>query len=112
MNAPKDKSGYTPENKSGKTVLPMGVPAFAPVLDEAIDSIENLPAPLSVSRHTPLVKQGQQPEFVYLLTHGLVKLVYLSPSGQELTLGLRSKGWYAGGSFLVLKTPSVYSVET
>ena len=41
---------------------------------------------------------------------GLVKLININSDGREALIGLRSDGWYAGSTAVILSAPSVYSV--
>ena len=41
-----------------------------------------------------------------------MKLVHVTADGREITIGLRSEGWYAGYTSAFLKTPHAYSVRT
>ncbi|MFT4112311.1 MAG: Crp/Fnr family transcriptional regulator [Silvibacterium sp.] len=60
---------------------------------------------------TELIQQGRTVASVYLVRRGLVKLVYLSESGEEITLGLRSVGWWGGAVAAMLDSFSACSVQ-
>jgi len=87
-------------------------PAFAPILAGGLEFIENLPPKTNVPSGAVLFEQGQCPDAIHLVHTGLVKLIYLSSDGREMTLGLRSIGWYAGSVSVLLNAQSVYSVQT
>jgi CRP/FNR family transcriptional regulator len=90
---------------------PTSFPAFAPIVSNAFEELKNLPESAEVAVSSLLVEQDAAVGSVYLLRHGLVKLIYVTPEGRETTLGLRTAGWYAGGASALMGTPSVYSVK-
>ena len=51
---------------------------------------------LAIKPGDRLMEQWKKSEYVYLIREGLVKLVHGSENGSQVTLGLRSAGWYAG----------------
>jgi CRP/FNR family transcriptional regulator len=85
-------------------------PAFAPIVSNAFEELKNIPDPTSIATGTMLIEQDTPADYVVLLRHGLVKLLYATPEGRETTLGLRTSGWYAGAASVLMNTPSVYSV--
>jgi CRP/FNR family transcriptional regulator len=85
-------------------------PAFAPIVSNAFEELKNLPEPTSITTGTMLIEQDTPADYVVLLRHGLVKLLYATPEGRETTLGLRTSGWYAGAASVLMNTASVYSV--
>ncbi|WP_446745691.1 Crp/Fnr family transcriptional regulator [Silvibacterium acidisoli] len=97
-----------------KETSSLQIPAFAPVISplDNMQFVEELPPPLHVVKGTALLRQDEPVKTVYLIQDGLVKLSYLSDSGHEVTLGLRTEGWYAGAASALLNTPAPYTVET
>lgn len=91
---------------------PAEVPAFTPVIAACEDCDGHLPAAELVAAGTTLIHQGNRVRTVHLVRAGLLKLIYVSASGREVTVGLRSVGWYAGSTSVLLNNPSVYTVQT
>lgn len=87
-------------------------PAFAPIVSEAFEHLKGLPEPTRVEAGSCLLEQGQHVSSVYLIRHGLVKLVYITPEGRETVLGLRAAGWYGGAVSALMHAPSIYTVKT
>jgi CRP-like cAMP-binding protein len=100
-----ERSIPTPSGKISQMV-----PVFAPVLAACVGFLGTLPEARRVKAATALVNQGERVTKVQLLQTGLVKLLNVNADGHETLIGLRSDGWYAGSTSLVLNTPSVYSV--
>jgi|ERR1700761_454239 CRP-like cAMP-binding protein len=88
------------------------IPAFAPLAERFTETAANTPPPLALRPGVRLIEQWKQCDHVYLISDGLVKLTYASQNGSQVTLGLRSSGWYAGATAVLLKIPSVYSAIT
>ncbi len=87
-------------------------PAFTPVLSGCVHFLDTLPAARTIAVGTLLIEQGRIAKSVHLIETGLVKLVHVKLDGREITIGLRSEGWYAGYTSAFLKTPHAYSVRT
>jgi CRP-like cAMP-binding protein len=87
-------------------------PSFIPLVTSGFELIKSLPSPCTIDSESELLEQGKYPEFVSLISTGLIKMTYVSPDGVELNLGIRSAGWYAGGVCAYLNTISTYSVHT
>ena len=85
-------------------------PVFAPALSSCIAFLGALPAARYVKAGTVLISQDEQVKKVQLVRTGLVKLVNINSEGREALIGLRSDGWYAGSTSVILNAPSVYSV--
>jgi CRP-like cAMP-binding protein len=100
------------ENFASANGFTEGFPAFAPVLSECVHFLGTLPAARSIAAGTLLVEQGRVHSSIQLIETGLVKLVHVSADGREITIGLRSEGWYAGYTSVFLKTSQAYSVRT
>jgi CRP-like cAMP-binding protein len=88
------------------------VPAFAPISSGGLEMVRNLPPQQSIARGVTLIEQDKPPQWVHLIHSGMVKLVYLSPEGNEQTIGLRAAGWYSAAVPVLMNTPSLYSVQT
>jgi CRP-like cAMP-binding protein len=104
------------EPKQRETILPdagqeLKLPAFAPVAERNTHTKTPQALFLSMSHGDRLIEQWNKNQYVYLIREGLVKLVYASENGAQVTLGLRSTGWYAGASQAILNIPSLYSVH-
>lgn len=87
-------------------------PAFAPIVSDAFEQLKGLPEAISVASGVNVIEQNQHPSHIHLLRQGLVKLIYLTPEGREILLGLRTSGWYAGAITALMHSPSIYSVKT
>jgi len=90
---------------------PAEFPAFTPVLSGCVHFLHKLPPARSITAGALLVEQGCAAGTVQLIAAGLVKLLHVNSSGREVTLGLRSEGWYSGYMSAFLKAPSAYSVR-
>ena|SRR5215216_6348537 len=91
------------EKVSGQFEL--GKPAQVSIPEEGRRILANL-APLQ--RYPPaieLFKQGGPAQDIYIVEHGLVKLVRLSSQGRDLIVGLRSPGWVVGIASVILQKP-------
>jgi CRP-like cAMP-binding protein len=87
-------------------------PAFTPFLFECAHFVDALPAAKSIPSGMTLVEQGRCARNVQLVESGMVKLVHVNACGREISIGLRSEGWYAGYTSVLTKTASAYSVHT
>ena len=101
-----------PTSKEPATAPEHSFPAFAPTVSDEFDRLKGLPEEKTVPSGTILLEQGTEPNSVFLLCQGLVKLTSISPQGRESVLGLRSSGWYAGAVSALVHRPNVYSVKT
>jgi CRP-like cAMP-binding protein len=88
------------------------IPAFAPIAEPCAEGIVDAPPTLTLGPGVNLVEQWKKCDHVYLLSDGLVKLTYVSENGSRVALGLRSAGWYAGATSVLLRIPSLYSAMT
>jgi CRP-like cAMP-binding protein len=61
--------------------------------------------PREVPPATSLFFQGDQVREVFCVERGLIKLIRLSGDGQELIVGLRSKGAFLGAASLIVQEP-------
>ncbi|WP_236657149.1 Crp/Fnr family transcriptional regulator [Acidisarcina polymorpha] len=87
------------------------MPAFTPVLAGRLNIFQLLPAVRLLKAGTLLLEQGCAASSVYLVRQGTVKLEHLTTSGREITLGLRSEGWYAGSTSVLMGIRTIYSVR-
>jgi CRP-like cAMP-binding protein len=88
------------------------IPAFTPLSECCAEATGKAPPPLALGSGVNLVEQWKKCDYVYLVSDGLVKLTYASENGTRVALGLRSSGWYAGATSVLLKIPSLYSAVT
>jgi CRP-like cAMP-binding protein len=86
------------------------VPVFAPIVSDGFTRLSNLPAGTTVAPGSTLIHQSKRCTHVCLLLEGLVKLVSVNGEGKQVTIGLRTSGWYAGAAAVLMDTESVYSV--
>jgi len=86
------------------------IPVFAPVADRNTATKTHASTFLSIEPGRTLIEQWKSCEHVYLIRSGVVKLTYTSDNGSEVSLGLRSTGWYAGAASVLLNIPNFYSV--
>jgi len=99
------------EDHTGRTPMaPESVPVFAPIVSDGFARLSNLPAGTAVPSGSTLVHQSKRCAHVTLLLDGLVKLVSVNGDGKQVTIGLRTSGWYAGAASVLMDTVSVYSV--
>jgi len=59
-----------------------------------------------------LFLQGNPPQEVFYIERGLVKLIRLSESGQELAIGLQSEGSLLGASSVIVQEPYPFAAIT
>jgi CRP-like cAMP-binding protein len=88
------------------------IPAFAPFAEDYTEATGSTPPAMVLRPGVRLVEQGKRCNDVYLISDGLVKLTYAGESGSQVALGLRSSGWYAGATSVLLNIPSIYSAIT
>ncbi len=86
------------------------IPAFAPVADRHSTTKTHPSTFLAIKSGEKLIDQWKKCEHVYLIREGLVKLLFTSDNGSEVSLGLRSTGWYAGAASVLLAITNPYSV--
>jgi CRP-like cAMP-binding protein len=86
------------------------IPTFSPVAASNCQTKTHFSAFLAIRPGYKLMEQWKKSDHVYLIREGLVKLVHGSENGSQVTLGLRSAGWYAGVAQAILDVPSAYSV--
>ena len=86
------------------------LPVFAPVADRNAATKTHASTFLDLEPGSMLIDQWKKSDHVYLIRGGVVKLMYTSDNGSQVSLGLRSTGWYAGAASVLLGIPSFYSV--
>ncbi len=86
------------------------IPVFAPVADRNAATKTHASTFLDIEPGSMLIDQWKKCDHVYLIRGGVVKLMYTSDNGSQVSLGLRSTGWYAGAAAVLLGIPSFYSV--
>ncbi len=89
---------------------PITAPVFAPALSSCVAFLGTLPPARHVKASAVLIAQDELVKKVQLVRTGLVKLTNINSDGREALIGLRSDGWYAGSTSVILNTPSIYSV--
>lgn len=70
------------------------------------------PAPQRYPSRVALFQQDDEPDGVFLLREGLVKLMRLDHDGRETIVGLRASGWLIGASAVILNRPHTLSACT
>jgi CRP-like cAMP-binding protein len=88
------------------------IPTFSPVAAGNRQTKTHVSEFLAIRPGERLMEQWKKSDYVYLVREGLVKLVHESENGSQVTLGLRSAGWFAGVAQAILDVPNVYSVIT
>jgi CRP-like cAMP-binding protein len=91
------------------SVVPMQQTVFAPSLACCESLLDTLPPARLVKASTVLMAQAEEVKVMQLVCSGLVKLTNLNSDGREALIGLRSNGWYAGSTSLILNIPSIYT---
>jgi CRP-like cAMP-binding protein len=86
------------------------IPVFTPVADRNTETKTHVSTFLEIKAGRKLIDQWKKCDHVYLIRGGVVKLMYTSDNGSQVSLGLRSTGWYAGAASVLLGIPSLYSV--
>ena len=86
--------------------------AFAPLVFREWNTLEGITEKLLVPARRELYSQDTQPDYVYIIETGLVKLVRLTDEGGESILGLRSDGWVMDAASAVLNCPHSSSAVT
>jgi CRP-like cAMP-binding protein len=72
------------------------LPAYGPLGVSSETAIAELPSARRFDRGTQLTLQGTQLDEVYWIESGVVKQVCFHLNGQEMIIGLRTKGWIIG----------------
>jgi CRP-like cAMP-binding protein len=99
-----------PEAHPSEDMRNQQIPTFTPVVAENGQTKTHFSEFLAVKPGEKLMEQWKKNEHVFLIREGLVKLVHGSENGSQVTLGLRSAGWYAGVAQAFLDLPNLYSV--
>ena len=88
------------------------IPALPPLLDPLRTFSSSLAESEPALPNTLLVDQGESLPFVRLIRSGIVKISYMDEGGSETTQGLRSQGWWVGGTSTLVGLASLYRVTT
>jgi CRP-like cAMP-binding protein len=86
------------------------IPVFAPVADRDTATKTHVSTFLEINAGGKLIEQWKKSDHVYLIRGGVVKLVCTIDNGSQVSLGLRSTGWYAGAASVLLGISDFYSV--
>lgn len=97
------RSTVSPEQAS-RRFASFGIPRFA--------QSSWLPRAQVYPPGVTLFRQGHPSEEVFLLEHGLLKLLRVESDGQEIMAGLRSTGWIVGAAAAILGRPYAVTVVT
>ena len=87
------------------------IPVFAPVADRDNHTKSHVSTFLEINAGRKLIDQWSKSDNVYLLRSGVVKLTCTIDNGSQVSLGLRSTGWYAGAASVLLDIPNFYSIS-
>jgi CRP-like cAMP-binding protein len=68
--------------------------------------------PREVPPSTTLFLQGNTPQEVFYIERGLVKLIRMNDSGQELAIGLQSHGSLLGAASVIVQEPYPFTAIT
>jgi CRP-like cAMP-binding protein len=88
------------------------VPAFSPAIDLDTADLPDLPKPESIAPNIVVLAQNEKPNYVRLIRSGIVRLSFTNQAGEETIVGLRSEGWWMGGTLALLDLPSLCSIQT
>ena len=88
------------------------VPVFSPSINAGTEFLSTLPRPEPVAARTVLLQEHQHPSFVHVIRSGIVKVTSINKVNHESLLGLRSEGWWAGATQVLLSVPSITTVTT
>ncbi len=80
--------------------------------NQFVRAIVPLKAAVNVPKQSTLFEEGQQPDGVYLLVHGQVKLSVTLKGGRTLILGVAQPGEVLGLSAIVSDKPAECTAET
>jgi CRP-like cAMP-binding protein len=86
------------------------IPVFAPVADRDAQTKTHVSTFLEINAGAKLIEQWKKCDNVSLIRSGVVKLICTIDNGAQVSLGLRSTGWYAGAASTLLGISDFYSV--
>jgi CRP-like cAMP-binding protein len=89
---------------------PRSVPAFSPSVDLLTSALVQLPPAQRYLSGTRFIEQGQTPTSVKLIRSGILKIVHTNSDGNEITLGLRSDGWWMCASNAIVQVASLATI--
>jgi CRP-like cAMP-binding protein len=89
-------------------------PAIQTFRSFAIDgsAAREFPAAQSYPARVELFRQGDAPVGVFLVEHGLIKLMRVENDGRGIIVGLRASGWCVGAASVILGRPYLVSAVT
>ena len=89
-------------------------PAIQTFRSYGIDSspTHEFPAAQNYPARVELFRQGDTPNSVFLLEHGLIKLMRVENDGRGIIVGLRASGWCVGAASVILGRPYLVSAVT
>jgi CRP-like cAMP-binding protein len=82
------------------------IPVFAPVADRDTQTKTHISTFREIAAGGKLIEQWKKTDQVYLIRGGVVKLTCTIDNGSQVSLGLRSTGWYAGAASVLLGIPN------
>jgi CRP-like cAMP-binding protein len=100
----------TQELSPASGICDQHIPTFSPIAAKNGQTKTHPSAFLVIRAGERLTEQWKKSDHVCLIREGIVKLVHESENGAQVTLGLRSAGWYAGVAQAILDVPNLYSV--
>ena len=96
----KDEQAFLDPSKSSKWVR----------LDSDSIVLKGLGTAVEHEANRVIVRQGEMPGAVCLIHSGIVKLHLAANIQNECTFGLRSRGWWAGSTSILVGVSSLYQV--
>ena|ERR1700759_254599 len=99
-----------PEQSPTPGIRDQHIPTFSPVAASNGQTKTHPSTFLAIKAGERLMEQWKKSDHVWLVREGILRLVHESENGSQVTLGLRSAGWYAGVAQAILDVPNLYSV--
>lgn len=87
-------------------------PLFSELSDEDIQAIASSGVVKSFPKHTVLICEGDQSDFLYVILEGKVKVFVSDESGKEAIINIQGPGEYFGELALIDEVPRSASVMT
>jgi CRP-like cAMP-binding protein len=85
---------------------------FASLVAQGSEIFATLVPPDAYRPEIELFSQGSEPQEVYCIGRGLVKLVSIDPAGRQFIVGLRSPGWILGAASVIVQRPHLLTATT
>ncbi len=92
--------------------MALNSPLFSELSDEDIQRIAGSGVVKSFPKHTVLISEGDQSDFLYVILEGKVKVFVSDESGKEAILNIQGPGEYFGELALIDEVPRSASVMT